>query len=249
MFMFLLKPILKMRARNVEFRENSLELSEETTASYVELKLLYARLVKSFMSCKDDTDSAPLIIRDFLSFYLKGETLALALFNEIFKPNFYESIDKRKSIFVLLNKIMKIFISLDCIRLKHPEVFCQFSTYKLEHRKRFSKQFTELENQRLSILGLITLPMGRLVMSLFATEKCELFYPAVLSKRIRINLNNERKRYLYLYSRLAELNNLNYLCLFLVAIYRRFFGSSSFNIGGPMKAHYDEYLRMLQEHE
>lgn len=249
MFMFLWKPILRMRAKDVDFGSNSLELSEETERQYIEIKGHYKRLKKSLMHCGNDEESAPIILKEFLSFYLKSETIVLALFNEIFKRNFYDSINKRKSVFVLLNKIMKIFLSIDCIRLRYPDVFCYYSFYKMHNGDKLDKICSECEDKRLSILGLITLPMGRLVLSLFSSEKFELFYPTTLSKRMRINLDGERKKSLYLYARLMELHNLKYLYVYFGAIYKRFYGTGSYTFDKHIDPVFEEYLDMLQNHE
>lgn len=238
-----------MRARNVDFTEKTYELSDDITQTYAEIKCLYKKLSIDFAKYGDSRDKAPVVLKQFLSFYLKSEMLLLSLFNEMFKPHFSQTINRRKSIFVILNKLMKIFISVDCLRLRHPEIFCQFSFFKMHHGEEMDDICTEVETQRLSILGCISLPMGRLVLSIFATNKLELFYPTLLSKRTRIYLCRDRQKLLYMFARLTEMHNLKYISFYMGAVYKRFFGNGSYRFDVSINPALSEYLDLLQEHE
>ncbi|KAI4291714.1 hypothetical protein PAPHI01_0988 [Pancytospora philotis] len=248
MFMFLLKPLLRMRARDITFRTVSYDLSEEVHQSYYEIKQYYKHLLKGFIHAKNDVESAPYILKEFLHFYLKCETFGLSLVNEIFKPHFVDSIGHRKAVFEMLNKLMKIFMSIDLLRLRHPEIFCSYSAYKLKHGDAIHKICSEFEDQRISILSSIPLPMGRLVLSFFASDKFELYYPTILSKRMRISLNKDAKKNLYIYARLMELNDFKYLHVYLGAVYKKFYGKNSYTFDPHINELLDEYLVMLQEH-
>ncbi|KAI5170342.1 hypothetical protein PAEPH01_1352 [Pancytospora epiphaga] len=247
--MFLWKPILRMRANDIDFQSTSLELSEETHNMYNEIKECYLKLRKKLIDSDISEKSAPLILKEFLSLYLKSESFVISLFNEIFKPHFTETLNKRKSVFVLLNKLMKIFISIDYLRMTNPQVFCQYSFYKLHNGDKLYTICSEHEDYKLCILSLISLPMGRLMLSLFATDKFELFYPTALSKRMRINLNDDKKKSLYLYARLTEIQDYKYLSIYLGAIYKRFYGAGSYVFDNPPKGPLKKYLDQLQKHE
>lgn len=245
--MFLWKPILRLKAKNVTFEEEGYDLSDSTFSSYDKIKILYKNLIKDFVNAPDL--NPPEVMKNFLSFYLQSETLILNLLNEMFNKSFMETIEKRKHIFDLLNKIMKLMIHIDIIRLKHPDIFCHYTLYKINNPKVFEKQHTELEDKRFSILSLITLPMGRMIISLFTSDKFELFYPTLLSKRARIHLDNEKKKLLYTYCRISEGYGYKYILIYFVSIYKRFYGNKSYSFDYEIPEMCKDYIDMLYAHE
>lgn len=247
--MFLYKPFIRMKARDIKFRTISFELSQETQKAYQEIKVYYARVVKSMKYAEGAVESAPLVLKDFLHFYLKCETFGLSLLNEIFKPHFVETMTHRRSVFSMLNKLMKIFMSVDMIRMRNPEIFCNYTQFKIIHGDEIYKICSELEDQKICVLSSIPLPMGRLLLSLFATDSFELYYPTVLSKRIRISLNGNAKKTLYLYARLMAINDYKYIHIYLGSVYRRFFGMGSYTFDSYINEQLGGYLTMLQQHD
>lgn len=247
MFMFLWKPFLRFKAKNVEFEDSGTDLSTTTIKSYDEIKGLYKSLIKDIIDV--DSELAPEVARNFLSFYLQAETLLLNLINEMFKKSFNETIEKRKPIFNMLNKLFKIMMHVDSLRLRYPDVFCKYTEYKMNNSKFFSKKYSDLEDQKISILSLISLPMGRLILSLFTSDKFELFYPTLLSKRSRVFLDKDRKKVLYMYCRLSEKYNFKYILIYFAVIYKRFYGQYSFSFDNEINHAYKSYIDMLHSHE
>lgn len=248
MFMFCWKPILQMRAKDIDFINESHELSDEILNFYIDIKKRYEKLTKGFINNRNKCKSSPKTMKRFLAFYLKGETLMLILLNELFQPSFHETINKKKPLFALLDKLMKIFISADCLRLQFPDVFCQYSLYKLYYSDKMQDLFSESEENKIDVLGCIALPMGRLILSLFSTQKTDIFYPTSLSKRTKINLCTQRKKCLYMIARLMEIHKFKYIALYLGAVYMKFFGKNSFKFDMPMTLIFKEYLELLQAH-
>lgn len=247
--MFLWKPLLRMRAKNVEFVTPNHELSDGVQDTYSNIKSAHKRLTKQLSRRDFASKEAPPIVRDFLYFYLSSETLALSLFNELFRPSFYDSVNKKRPLFLLLNKLLKIFITTDFLRLDNPELFCAYSLSKLKHPKSFRQNLNQTEEARLDILHSITLPMGRMILSLFADKKKELFYPSLLSKRSRILLDAENKKTLYTIAKLAEIQNFKYISLFLSSVYNKFYGTSSYKFDSEAAGPIAMYLDLLQAQE
>ncbi|KAI5151052.1 hypothetical protein ENBRE01_1867, partial [Enteropsectra breve] len=167
MFGFIRNPLIKAKANKIKFDENCFALSNETLEMYKELKVKYKNLHKDLERRKAKCKRASKSAREFLDIYLKLEAILVVLFNEIFQPHFTKSIEKKKTIFVLLNKICKIMLSADSLRSRNVKIFCEHTLEKMKRRdlKKLADEGTI--DKRISILSAISLPMGRLLLCLF----------------------------------------------------------------------------------
>lgn len=247
--MFFWKSKIRNTAQDVKFSSNTYELSEEIQNSYKELKNEYKNFKLSLLQKNISKKKSLKILQNFLQLYLNCETHILSLFNEIFKPDFLTKISKKRPMLILFNKVMKIFISLDMLCVKYREVFCKFSLYKMENNEKLIIQLSDIDTQRISILSCISLPMGRLILSIFSTNALELYYPTILSKRTRINLCEERKNILYFMANLTQYHNLKYISFYLSVIYRKFFNNLPIESKDNMTPEMIEYMNLLLNHK
>ncbi len=248
---FLCCPERYLQKKILSFRFNDMDqaISPDIMDYYADIKRKFKKLQKEFPSSTYDCESSPFLMKDILNFYFKSETLILILLNEMFQKNFVETIESKKPIFDLLNKLMKIFISFDILKKEFADVFCQYSFYKLYYKDQINKIFTESELNKIDILNAIQQPMGRLILSMFATPSLEIYYPSQLSKRSCIILLKNRQQTLYMYARLMEIQKYKYLAFYLGAVYCKFFGKKKFDFKMKISDFFKKYIEDLQNHE
>lgn len=246
--MFLRDKLLRQQVSYIIFEEGGDPLSSEITALYNQLRISYRKSLDGIIRCRHKKRAAPRILRYVLEFYHRGETLLMLVLNEIFNKNFMEVICRRWNIFKLLDNIMKMFLSIDCAKLRYPEIFCHYSFYKIFHRKKFLKDYDPYLDQQLCVISMIVLPFGRLVLSLFSTERLEMYYPSLLGKRLGISLTPDKSKLLYIHCVITDKYKLKYASLYLTTVHYKFYGVGSYKRENAVPDLLKTYSEMLLEH-
>ncbi|KAL6120690.1 hypothetical protein NUSPORA_02540 [Nucleospora cyclopteri] len=261
------RKIVKLEAQAL-MMDQSLKLSKDTKDAFKHIKNLHTKLVKFINSQITSKVSTSIKLKEsklnnkknkrngketekdhlnkdtiqkldiLLEFYLESEKMILYLINEMFRKGFYESVDNKMNIFILLNKIMKIFVNIDQMILT-TDIFSKYTMYKSSFN---------YENERLTILSCITLPMGRMILTLFCDSKNDLFHPNKLSKRTKVFLTDQKKKYLMLYQEISKIQELKYLQLYLGVICEFFIGEGFLKPDELEKGLLD-YGKLLKHHE
>lgn len=247
--MFCVNCSLHNQEDEIFFIDNNHSISPDILSYYIDIKRKFIKLQKELKNSASNCEASPVIMKEFLNFYFKAETLILILFNEIFQQTFLDRIEAKQPIFQLINKLAKIFISFDLLKLQYPDVFCQFSFYKIYYSDQIHNVLMENEINKIDLLASMVLPMGRLVISIFATSNKEFFYPSILSKRSRIMLFGKRKKVLKLLSHVMIMHNFKYIAFYFGILYNKFFGKKTNNFGKKLNYVTEKYWEMLLECE
>lgn len=247
MFMIVWKPILKARAKEVNFLLEGQCISEDILQEYSALKISFAK-ISSLLAKELDESNAVLIMKEMLGFYQRAEMLMQYVLNEIFRDAFEELISERRAVFDLANRLLKLFVLFDLMKIRNPLVFCMYSKHKLLNMDDLLRVVNEIEDDKISVLGSICLPMGRLFLSMFSSDNFEISLPAILSKRSKIHLNTEKQKKLCLYGYMAEKFEWKYLLIFVGVAFKKMFGKSIFESDNEYIERFREYLVMLGQH-
>lgn len=245
--MFFKNALLRKQANAIRFDREGEPLAREILDLYISLKNTYKRAHEGIINKTRKGRHAKEALKDILAFYHQSETLLILLFNEIFQPNIMQLIGRRWRILKLLDRVMKMFVSIDSAKLRNPEVFCHYSQYKLLSDEQPDEE-EEYVDKQLSIISLIVLPMGRLVLSLFSNANFEMYYPTLLGKRLRIMLTPDRERLLYMHCVIAEKYRLRYATLYLTAVQDKFYGEGSFELENKLDRILATYKDLLLKH-
>lgn len=246
MFMIVWKPILKARAKEVKFLLEGQCIAEDVLVEYSALKVSFAR-INCLLAKELDEKTAVLIMKEMLGFYERAEMLMQYVLNEIFRDAFEELIAERRAVFDLANRLLKLFVLFDLMKIRNPLVFCMYSKHKLLNMDDLLSAVNDIEDDRISVLGSICLPMGRLFLSMFSSDNFEVSLPAILSKRSKIHLNIEKQKKLCLYGYMAEKFEWKYLLIFVGVVFKKMFSKSIFEPDNKHIERFREYLVMLNQ--
>lgn len=246
MFMIVWKPILKARAREVKFLLEGQRISEDILQEYLALKTSLEKINGLLAKEPDETNSV-FTMKEMLNFYQRAESLMQYVLHEIFRDTFDELMAEKRAVFDLANNLLKLFVLFDLMKIQNPLVFCMYSKHKLLSPDSLLGIVSDIEDDRISILGSICLPMGRLFLSMFSSDSFEIIHPAFLSKRSKIHLNTEKQKKLCLYGYMAERFEWKYLLIFAGAVFEKMFGKGIFEPSNRHISKFKEYLEMLSQ--
>lgn len=247
MFMTIWKPIVKSKAQKFNFLLNGISLSKEVSFEYDAIKKHFNKIYE-LMENKLDEKNSVLIMKEMLGFYQLSENLIENLLNEIFRDNFDRFIIQKIAIFEILNKLLKLFISFDLIKIKAPDVFDMYSKHKILELEALLDLVTDQEDDRITILGMICLPMGRMFLSMFSSNKFDIKNADFLSKKSKIHLNSSRQKKLCFYGFLAYKYKLKYLALYIECIFKKLFNENLSEEDINSNKHLSEYFELLENH-
>jgi len=226
---------------SISFDNDPIELSHDILLYYKELKSRYKYLYRAFSDPPRGRKQTIAAIKSFLDFYMQSEIFINTLFREILRPSFYRTLSRRRPFFVILNKVLKIFVSLDILVFKSPELYVNFTKFKRDTEN-------VILEQRLSVITGISLPMGRMVVSLFTNDGKELYVPPFLSKHKKIDLSLINKNLIPLYFHVLEDSSFKYVSEFLRLIDRKFAKKSLCKMNASPKLH-SFYFTLLEQHQ
>lgn len=102
----LFKKKVQTKPKDFKFTKTGYILSSETCKEYEYIKKLFFNSIDILSTkLKDNDIDCKEKIKQLILYYDKSDTLMSTLINEIFSKRFIETIDKRLSLFELLDKI------------------------------------------------------------------------------------------------------------------------------------------------
>lgn len=244
MFILDMQTILKNKAENIVFAENGNVVSDELNRMYNELKILFIQIQKDEESVLD----CIVACKNMAVFYSLSHELLQIVLSELFRDDFYVSIDKMEPFFKFLNKIFKIMLAFDLFKIQNPEAFSNYCESKLKDDEVFIKNVEESEDNKICALHMISLPIGRLFLSFFIAPSFELEHPAFIEKTTKIHLNSESTKMLAIFIYLGEREKYNYMTLYLMALFYKLADNDLLQITNIELLKHIKYLEMLKHH-
>jgi hypothetical protein len=242
----LFKKKVQQKPKDFTFSKTGYILSSETCVEYEYIKKLFFISMNVLLEKSADFDGKK-EIKKLISYYEKSDTLMGTLLNEIFSKKFIETIDKRLSLFELLDKIFRMFYLFDKHRFNNVKLFHNFSFFKMKNRKCID----EKEVVKCSTFSSIAMPMGRLFLSYFTSENYEIFHPVILKKRTTLFINDTKKEYLrFVCSIVVDHTEFKYLKMYLCGLYEKMFKDARFDyfynsLSIKEKAYYVDLIELI----
>lgn len=214
---------IKKDVAKFNFTANSYTISNEILNQYSILKHLYHKATRYMIQYKANGENKENIIvmfKTILEFYDSAKIHISMLLEEVFK----NPMDKKRELFVLLNKMFKIFMVFDIYRHQNPAIFHGFAMYKDKAQTK-----DEALIRRITAFSAISMPMAHLFMSYFRLDNDEIHAPTELIKRCPIFLSDAKKEHLYFLSCLTcRFGDFLYCRVFFCGLFNRFFQSAHF---------------------
>lgn len=208
------------------FSRKSYKLSDAIQSKYKSTKQLYKRSVSLLRKYEKerakDEKKCVSVISCCIEFYDSSEKLLSTLLTEILKPK--TNIRHKKSVFVLLDKLAKLFYLFDTERFNNVLAFHTFALLKQSRAMRLG----ENKQLQMTIFISISAPMAHLFVSSFTSSNLELHVPTVLFKRNLLHLDKERRNALGFICTALCNTELKYLAMYFCATHSRFFRNSPF---------------------
>lgn len=248
MFAMSWKTILREKANEIIFTKKQQELSDDITMKYSALKSSFIKISKKLKNPLKK-DRSIKICKEILVFYLKAEDLLHNLVLECFNENFMYNINQKKKIFELANKIAKFFIRFDVIKAKNFQVFTEYTQIRLNSEERFYKLVNSSEDDKISMLFKMAMPMARLFLSMFSSPIFNLEIPVFLGKFSKVHLTLEEQKKLGIFIYLCENYQWKYLIVFLMGVFDRATGKNWFLIKNEKLEDFVIYLEMMKQHQ
>lgn len=245
MFMMFWKPILKAKAEQVVFLAKGQDLSVDVNEKYNEMKNGLQKIIERINNEPDHTECVE-ICKKMLLLYSTCEELLQNIVFEFFRESFIKNIGKKECLFVVSNKIFKIMMLYDLLKAKNPWIFAKYTEMRIKMEKDFWKLVDEQEDVKISVLNMISMPMGRLFLSMFTSSIFDIEIPEFLGKISKIYLDIEFQKRLFIYIYLSEIHQWKYLHVFLVALLTRVVGNN-YDLKDEQFHNYLEYLELLKE--
>ncbi|KAM0673782.1 hypothetical protein GVAV_002870 [Gurleya vavrai] len=213
---------IKKDVTNFKFTAESYKISEDIQTQYKKLKQLFHLAINNLTNHKEKLSTKKLISKllSILDFYDAATIFVTVLIEEVFK----NPINKKKELFVLLNKMFKLFFVFDITRFQNPFIFHHFAFLKDKLKE---KNLTNLK--RITVLSAISMPMAHLFMSYFRLDYDEIHVPTELIKRNVLFLSDAKKEHLYFLACVTcKFEEFPYCRIFFCGLFNRFFQSGFF---------------------
>ena len=229
------------------FSRRGYRLSKAVLEEYRRVKELYRNCDSELQrygsrGTGEDKMCTEIILR-CLEFYDASERLANVLLVEVLRPG--TDIRREKSVFVLFEKLTKIFYLFDLRRFSAVAPFHDFAVLKNRGKLRIS----ESKMQRMALFAAIAMPMAHLFVSSFRSNTFELHIPQIVVRRNLIHIDQNRKKALKLICTALCDTKFRYAAVFFCAAHNRFFPTRAFkghiDTLGPQKRQYYETMLLL----
>jgi hypothetical protein len=184
------------------------------------------------------------ICKEMVNFYTISFELLQHMLIECFKDDFYENIEKMEYFFNFLNKILKLTTAFDILKIKNPTIFSEYSESKLKNNEYLNFNVDELEDNKICILNMISLPAGRLFLSFFSSSVFDLEHPLFLAKPIKIHLGIVSLKTISFFIYLSEIYDWQYVLIYFIPLFYRLTCDDPFAKNVKQKA----YSEMLKKH-
>ncbi|ELA41968.1 uncharacterized protein VICG_00985 [Vittaforma corneae ATCC 50505] len=246
MFTMTWKSRLKSKAREIVFSTRQQQLSPDVVQKYCELKLSFDQILKKLDGPLENQQSIE-ICKEMLNFYRCAEEVLQIFINECFKSRFMAKIQKKREIFDLADKIFKLLMLFDLIKSRSLKVFSIYSEMRVKNDEMLYSLVDDVEDDRISIFNMISLPMARLFLSMFSSQTFDLKIPFFLGKVSKIHLNSENQEKLGIFIYICEIHQWKYTFIFLIALFGRATEKGGFNINEESLKNIQGYLEMMKQ--
>ena len=247
MFISNTQSIMKQKAKQIRFETNGYAISSELMCIYNNVKLSFSIIAKKIENPKNSKNSIE-ICKEMINLYGLIHELLQNLLTECFRDNFYLNLEKMEPFFEFLNKVCKIMMAFDLLKIQNPLAFSKYCEAKLKDEEVFNTNVEEGEDNKICILNMISLPFGRLFLSFFCYPTFDLSNPSFLDKIMKIYLNHDSTKRISVYIYLAEQEKWQYLLIYLIALYYKLTGHDPFKITDDELLKYKKYLEMIKLH-
>lgn len=246
MFSMIWKSVLKSKASHIKFTESSHRLSEDVQRLYTELKISFEEITRELDGNIDPVQSIN-ICKKCICFYEICEELLQHIMNECFSDTFLESIGRKRDVFEISNKIFKILMLFDLLKSRNPRIFSNYCELRLKQEDAFKEAVEDLQDDKISMLNMMSVPMGRLFLSMFSSHKFNLTNLMFLGKISKIHLDTEKQNRLCIFTYLCEINQWKYAFIFFSALFNRITDTNYFDLKNNTLKNLRGYLEMLRE--
>ncbi|KAF7684185.1 hypothetical protein TCON_0620 [Astathelohania contejeani] len=212
------KNILQDKAQKFKFHENEHELAEKTNTQFKKIEDLFTR---SIGILKNPNPDETLKEMEFIyMFYDTCDRFATYILRDLLRKRSLNSLDKDKQLFILFEKLFKIFYLFDILKRENSILFCNFTSYKRNNKLPRSVYL------KYTTLSAMSLPMAHLFLSYFVTEEKEIYFPQMFRKRGTIHLFTKKKHLLYYISCITcHQKDYPFCKLYFCALFNTFFRS------------------------
>ncbi len=156
--------LLKRKVDHLIFDDNVM-VNTSTIKGYLNIKkILFDDLLNSEKTYDEK------YFETILIFYYDMEKLTLNLFIEMFRKSFFDNVTDKKCFFIFLDKILKLCHLFDTSE-DRIVAFCEYTKIKGNSRD----PFDVFKRKKIEILGTMTYPIGRLILTYFYDSKVNLF--------------------------------------------------------------------------
>lgn len=232
------------RAGEITFSSNQQRLSHAIQLKYYEMKLLFSSIVEKLEASISSNYIE--ICKEMLRFYRCGEELLQNLMNECFNDKFMGNIHRKRNIFDISDKVFKLIMAFDLIKSRTSKVFYAYSEARLRNED-FSEMVDEAEDDRISLMHMIGLPMARLFLSMFSSANFSLEVPFLLGKVSKIHIDEKNRNKLYIFIYLCEIHQWKYMLVFLTALSQRESVGGGLNIKEESLKNILGYFEMMKK--
>lgn len=239
------KPWLKTRANEIVFSKTQDKLSPDIIEKYNAIKDMITTLSISIDKGTSKRKSVELC-RKMLFFYTSCEELVHLLMLECFKDSFIRNVERRLGVFTMVNKIFKIMMIFDVMKLRNREIFSCYSEMRLLEKGTMN-DIDEVEDNKISMLFMICIPMARMFLTMFSSPIFDLEIPCLLGKIPKLYLDLDHQKMVGLFAYLSEKHNWRYSLVFFSVLFERATGSSELDVNRNTTANLLAYLDMMKQ--
>lgn len=216
-------------AASFKFQTNSPEVSPKIIQKYLSVKKLFHSSILSFESYKlvnsnkiTDYYNSAVIIDKLCTFYTQLDMLLTYFLDQILRGAY----ERKKYLLEILNKLFRLMYVFDITRHKHSAIFHDFARLKQLMALDKQKILTEKQIMKLSTFSAISMPMARLFISFFCTDKKEVCIPTKIIRRGSLHTDEFKRDSIYFLSKLmCRINEYEFCKIFFSGLFNCFFHS------------------------
>lgn len=211
---------IREEMKTFSFSANKYTVSSEINVKYKQLKTQIHDIINLLTQYKIDSSKKFKYMEEniefILSFYDDCSCFMAILIDEIFK----NPLENKKDLFILIDKMFKIFFVFDVIKHKHPNFFSDFARYRDDS--------DSTTNEKFALLTALAMPMAHCFVSYFSSENIEIHAPSKLIRRNAIYLDDNKKEHLYKLGCIVCKYDYEYCRIFFSGLFNKFFQSAYF---------------------
>lgn len=238
---------LKSAAKEIAFSDIQDPLSPEIEEKYNEIKVMAETLFKT-MDEKSSKDTCIGLCREMVYFYRCCEELIHHIMLECFKDHFMRGIAQKQGVFTLGDKIFKLMMMFDTLKLRAPVAFFKYSEMRLRGEIQ-PRDIDEAEDNRISMLFMVSMPMARMFLAMFTSQTFDMEVLCLLGRRSKVHLDPDKQNRLGVFMYLCEQHGWRYMLIFLSALFERAGGIGRVDPNRKTLANLIGYLDMMRSQQ